>query len=306
MSSDNNNIRQGQRFTNRNQGQVPSVYQDRDRRISILPINFGGDGSDGNITITSGTTTLTRDMYYHNLTITTSGILKPAGYAIHVRRLLFNEGIIQINGNPGTNGGLSSIGTGGAALATAHYGGSGAGGNGGAENNGNGVAGSSINPGNGGASGAGGAGNGSGAGGGAASVTPPTASQSGFRVPPNTITLIDKAGTEVSGGAGGGGGGGGNTIPSGGGGGGGSGAGVLMIAATVITNLGTISALGGDGGDGGSTDGGGGGAAGGGWIVLVYTTLQDIGTISVAEGTPGSGVNNGSNGQVGTILKVQL
>ena len=28
-----------------------------------------GDGSDGNVTISSGTTVLTRDMYYNNLTI---------------------------------------------------------------------------------------------------------------------------------------------------------------------------------------------------------------------------------------------
>jgi len=33
-----------------------------------------GDGSDGDVTIT-GDTTLTRDMYYHNLTINATGNL---------------------------------------------------------------------------------------------------------------------------------------------------------------------------------------------------------------------------------------
>src|SRR5258708_7049394 len=39
-----------------------------------------GDGSDGTVTISSGTTTLARDMYYNNLTINGSGALVTNGY----------------------------------------------------------------------------------------------------------------------------------------------------------------------------------------------------------------------------------
>src|SRR5271166_403646 len=39
-----------------------------------------GDGSDGNVNISSGTTTLTRDMFYNNLTLSGTGALVTAGY----------------------------------------------------------------------------------------------------------------------------------------------------------------------------------------------------------------------------------
>ena len=39
-----------------------------------------GTGADGNVTISSGTTTLTRDMMYNNLTISGTGILNERGY----------------------------------------------------------------------------------------------------------------------------------------------------------------------------------------------------------------------------------
>lgn len=43
-----------------------------------------GDGSDGNVTISAGTTTLTRNTYYNNLTINGTGSLDPAGYQVFV------------------------------------------------------------------------------------------------------------------------------------------------------------------------------------------------------------------------------
>ena len=43
-----------------------------------------GDGSDGPVTISSGTTTLTRDMYYSDLTVSSTGVLLTAGYRIFV------------------------------------------------------------------------------------------------------------------------------------------------------------------------------------------------------------------------------
>lgn len=39
-----------------------------------------GDGRDGNVTISSGVTTLTRDMFYNDLTISGTGSLVPNGY----------------------------------------------------------------------------------------------------------------------------------------------------------------------------------------------------------------------------------
>ena len=42
-----------------------------------------GHGIDGDLTV-SGTTTLTRNSFYNNLTITSTGVLKPAGWRIYV------------------------------------------------------------------------------------------------------------------------------------------------------------------------------------------------------------------------------
>jgi hypothetical protein len=47
-------------------------------------LQWFGDGSDGDVTINSGTTTLTRDMYYHNLTLSGTGILNNGGFTIYV------------------------------------------------------------------------------------------------------------------------------------------------------------------------------------------------------------------------------
>ena len=165
------------------------IWKDRELAIDILPMSVSGDGSDGNVTIT-GTTTLTRDMLYHNLTIDSGGILQPNGYAVHVRRVLTNNGTIRHNGNSTT------ISTGGAALSTNHFGGGAKGGNS------SGNAGDSSNPGKGGNGGTGGDGS-SDNGGAGGVVTAPTTAQGAFEVPPNNTKLHDKSGTEVLGGGGG-------------------------------------------------------------------------------------------------------
>ncbi len=54
--------------------------------LSVLPSqvsSYFGDGSDGDVTISTNTT-LTRDMYYNNLTVNTAVTLNPAGYRIFV------------------------------------------------------------------------------------------------------------------------------------------------------------------------------------------------------------------------------
>ena len=48
---------------------------------------FFGDGSDGDVVITT-TVTLTVDRYYNNLTIDTGGTLKPRGQHVFVKNVL--------------------------------------------------------------------------------------------------------------------------------------------------------------------------------------------------------------------------
>ena len=49
---------------------------------ALLQMLFAS-GSDGNVTIAAGTTTLTRDMYYNNLTISAVGTVGGAGAAVN-------------------------------------------------------------------------------------------------------------------------------------------------------------------------------------------------------------------------------
>lgn len=112
---------------------------------AILGQLIYGDGSDGNVTISSNTG-LTRDMYYNNLTIETGITLTTNGYRVFVKNVLDLQGTGKIGwpGNAGTNGGpggngdyLSGVdavggtgGNGGAALSSGYLSGSVAGKNG--------------------------------------------------------------------------------------------------------------------------------------------------------------------------------
>lgn len=271
-----------------------------------------GDGSDGSESISGGTTTLTRDMYYEDLTITSSGVLQPAGFRVFVRGLLTIEagGIIRRNGNAGgTPGNNITGGTAGAALAAGSLGGSGAGGAGG-DSSTAGTGGGAVGSGVGGNGGAGGASNDTSTDASEAGGAGGTSSGAGG-VGPNGVRdfgaargyIVNGSGTVVllQGGAGGGGGGGGDT---GTGGGGGSGGGVLVIFAYRCDNNGTITAIGGAGGagfGGPDADGnGGGGGGGGGLIYLVTRALTGSGTISVAGGAGGSGPLLGADGATGS------
>jgi hypothetical protein len=70
---------------------------------SWLGIGFG-NGSSGNVTISGGTTTLSSDVYYNNLTVSSTGILHTNGYRVFVRGVLENSGSIHNNGNNGGTG----------------------------------------------------------------------------------------------------------------------------------------------------------------------------------------------------------
>lgn len=283
-----------------------------------------GAGSDGDVTIASGTTTMTRDMYYNNLTIASGAALYTAGFQVFVKGTLTLNGTAKIHYS-GNAGGNASGATGGAAATAPATGGS------------------VGTPGTTGAT-AGATATTTGAGAQAVALTAQAgplrcnggqsnASESGgngfgtnfggaFRVgvlaggalPVNRIreSLLFGASLIFGGsdGAGGGAGGGSGSVVGGGGGGGGAGGGVLYIAACHIVRAttATIESRGGNGGNGanggsGTTGGGGGGAAGGGgWIYLIYDDASGgSGTfLDATGGTGGNGGNGGSTGNGGS------
>jgi len=227
-------------------------------------LGFFGDGSDGDVTISTDTT-LTRDMYYNNLTINAGVTLHTNGYRIFVKNNFINYNIVERNGNDGGDAaGLYNAGLGGAALSDNNLGGSGAGGNGGGYASW-GAPGDSVSPAEGGKgnNGSNGGGTNPRAGGAGGSVTPPDCRP--FALPFAALLTDYPSLTIIKGGAGGGGGGGSD---NGAGGGGGSGGGVIFIAAKNLINYGSIEAKGGNGGLPYGY-GGRGGGGGGGVIVLV-------------------------------------
>lgn len=249
------------------------------------------DGSDGDVTI-AAPTTLTRDMFYNNLTY--SADITTAGFSIYVKGTLTRTGTAKIknnggNGGAGGNGSTANGGTAGTAGAAAGFGtlpkpgaagaggiGAGAafaGGGTGAEAGSNGGAGdgaitnsiasvASITAATGGSATTSA---GTGAGGTSASATT-TQTVAVPRTPVtalNLLAIISGTVTPLRGAASSAGGGGGgvstkyNGVRPGGGGGGGSGAsgGTVRVASKVIVDSGTgtmFEAIGGNGGNGGN------------------------------------------------------
>ena len=64
-------------------GAIPSDFETFD----VIPDSIYGSGMDGNVSI-SANTTLTRDMFYNNLTISAGYTLNTAGYRVFVRNNL--------------------------------------------------------------------------------------------------------------------------------------------------------------------------------------------------------------------------
>lgn len=285
-----------------------------------LQVGYFGSGQDGNVTISSGTTTLSRDMFYQNLTLSGTGVLVTAGFRVFVSEML-DLSAAQIGaitctgavgavgtgaggaggaGAGGSNGTNSTLGAGGAAAG----GGAGSATNG---SNGSAQAGASpmLNPQTAAISGAAGAG-GTGSAGVAGSNTGNTqASFSyGYTLLPVVVIsgVVDIIRPSI-GGAGGGGGGGDGVNSGGGGGGGGGSGGSLSIYARFInrgsnTNAAIIQVRGGNGGAGGTptagnAGGGGGGSGGGGGQLLIFyggiygSAITDA--LDVTGGTGGAG-----------------
>lgn len=282
-----------------------------------------GDARDGNATISSGTTTLARDMFYNDLTISGTGSINTNGYIIRVL------GTLNISAAPasaitaiGTNGGSTAATTAGAQPAAPSTGRSlafgqrGAAGTAGATaaatqataipaatgvvlGGGAGTSASGGNGGNGSVAGSlGGFGN---------------AGTAALNIPTLGSLSTTNIGTANIGGyaAGGGTGGSGDGTAGGGGGGSGNGGGVVWVYARKINRSGStaaaaITARGGNGGNGGVPaggnrgGGGGGGGAGGGVVRIVYETLLGSTATNALDASPGTGGNGGNGTGTGT------
>ncbi len=261
--------------------------------------DYFGNGKDGNATV-SGTTELTRDMNYHDLVITGTGILKTQGYRVFVSGTLTIQdgGVLGANGAAGANGSGASGGAGGAAGGVRPLLGAGAVG---------GVGGSS-----------GGTGSSAGAGGAGASelllpldtggIYSPGGGGGGGGYAGSASGATDAtAGSPTLGAGGGDGGIGFGSSTSLGGGGGGAGGSVVLVYAREIDLVGYIQALGGAGGNG-ATDasycGGGGGGGGGGVIMLFYKAGTGYTQVNVSGGVGGS--PSGSAGLSGVAIIHQV
>ena len=259
-----------------------------------------GDGSDGSLS-TSGNVTLSRAMFYTDLTVNNGHTLTAAAFPIHVLGTLTvaSGGVISAAGGTATGSAGGAAGGGSGSIL-------GAGVAGGAGGTAAGSAGANIAlRGQGAAGGAGGSGS-SGAGGAAGSLTtlPAAAGNGMFR------TLLGRSGNipaggvlyVINGGSGGGGGGGDGTA----GGGGGGGGGILVIFArrVVVDSGGTITAGGGNGFSPVAGNRGGGGGGGGGVLIITAESYSNSGTVTAAGGTGGTKTGtgtNGTNGSDGTV-----
>jgi hypothetical protein len=275
------------------------------------PYRSLGDGSDGNVIISSGVTTLVRDMFYNNLTINGTGQIFCNCYRIFVKGILdlTNAPVGAINAN-GANGGAASGAIGGTVATVPASASLGTGGQSTAGVTGTTGVGATASTqtaltGNGGISNTSGAGGtGTNAGGVGRGGATPTAADF-RRYETNFLRGVVLVGGGQSGGGGGSGGGDGTNL-GGGGGGGANGGGIVALYANIIlkssaTPIGVIQANGGTGGAGGSATagicGGGGGGAGGagGWVYIVYNTLAGP-FINSALQAGGGGGGNGGNG----------
>lgn len=264
--------------------------------VPLIMRDLFGDGTDGDIVIGAGTTTLAREMFYNNLTVQNTAILAAANFRIWVRDTLTIDvgGLLQSNGTTApANLGIAAhtarcgMETGGASANSSN----GAGGNGSNAT----MTFTGYNP----SGGAGGAGNGGAGGNGGVATTvalPSTAAGQVRNVMAGmTGQHLRNPSHALQPGCGGGGGGGSGAAP---GGGGGQGAGALIVNARNVVNNGAIECRGGGGGVGTVANSGGGGGGGGG--VAVVTAHYRAGTAPDVTGGPG-GASGGGAGVAGVI-----
>lgn len=262
-----------------------------------------GDGSNGDVSLFSGTTILTKEMNYNNLTLNNGAILETAGYIVRVKGILTMNAYSYIccDGSRGANAAQATRGIGGGSYLTSpRYPWQnipGSGGNGGQRssaattNSGYGAGTTPIAP-----NYPWSVGGGGGGGGAHGSTTGAIAPTNGGSVWGGFYGVRGaSAGTIGSGYASGGGGGGGG--------------GICIVYAREVSlgysGYGTIRANGGNGGNGfyssSTVYGGGGSGGGGGKTMLIYQynpngylpTLQANGGSAGSYGTGGSAGYNG-------------
>lgn len=281
--------------------------------ITFINQQFG-DGADGDVTISSPTT-LTRDMYYNNLTVNST--LTTDGYRIFVKGTLTGTGTIDWGtANVGGNGSAPSGGSGATQSGSGFFKNTAGVGGGAGVNDTYNVAGS---VGNSGTIGNAGAQGGVGGNGGINVASAGTVSVLGFGKEKNTTlfpSIISATGHTVrtlANGSGGAGGAWNNTGTKGGGGGSGASGGIIIIIAKNVSGTFTIKSVGGAGGNGGNgvgsggekDPGGGGGAGGNGGVsVMVYGVKTWTGSYNLAGGAGGAGgtgAGGGANGTAGSV-----
>jgi hypothetical protein len=273
-------------------------------QLSFANAGIFGDGSDGDVVISGGTTTLTRTMYYDNLTIESDGVLATAGFPVYVKGICQIDagGVMHRNGIDG--GDSPGSGTGGDAAAALSGGILGTSGGGGAGvDSGTGLNGSAVTDALGGRGSEGGEGN-EASGGTGGTATDPAATDGGWNhVSSHPGYIVGPSGfTRI---LGGGGGGGGSEGVGAAGGGGGSGGGVLSLYAFDLQNAGTIQANGGAGGSASGGSAGAGGGGGGGVVFVVYRLKSGAGTIEAALGDDGAvGTASTTPGTAGEIIEL--
>ena len=292
-----------------------------------------GMGSDGALTCSSGTTTLTRGMQYTNVTISGSCQIVTANEPIQATgtcdlsaaptAAIANNGPAGNSASGATVGstiylpGINSVGLMGSysplnATPLGGTGSTGIGANGAGSSTINSLGGGSPSAGSSGGAGSGYAG---GTGGSQGATVLTTASLPISLLPWNTFSAGDGVfRSSVSGPAGGAGGGDG-TNKGGAGGNGGFGGGNILLACRVIsrgsnTNTSIIQAKGGNGGNGGlaaggnAGGGGGGQGGGGGWVHIIAETLtgsQIANAVDISGGSAGNGGNGVGTGGGGLI-----
>jgi hypothetical protein len=293
-----------------------------------------GDGSDGDASITTGTTiTLTKNTFYNNLTISGTGRLETNGFLVYVRGVLdltaAGEAAIGHQRKSGINGVLQNGGsngvapwapfTGSAGYLRASVGGT-AGGTSTTTTGGNSVGTNDYGVNNycGGAGAIGGLGGaGTYSAGNAGNAQYAVLLRDRFNPLPASLPIYIAHGSFVGAsygaghaGSGGSAGGGNNTNYGGGGGGGGAGGAMVVVHACIVlvsssTAVGAIDASGGHGGHGAdgsgtsNTGGGGGGGAGGGGIAVLHYGLV-FSADSIPAGIVRADGGNGGNGGDGT------
>lgn len=268
----------------------------------LVSIMFG-DGSNGDVSIASGVTTLTKEMNYNNLTLMNGATLNTAGYIVRVKGILTMNATsyISCDGSRGANAAQAVRGLGGGSTMTAaRYPWQcvpATGGNGGqrtsagtviyAHGNGSTATAPSYYGGVGGAGG----------GGGAHGTTSGIAATNGGSVW-GGFNGVRGASAGVAGSSG---------YASGGGGGGGGGYCAVFAreVSLAYTGAGYIQALGGNGGNGywlsSTVYGGGGGGGTGGTALLVYqyNPKGTFPTVRATGGNPGSYGTAGGYGYEG-------